>query len=179
MNFRRVGTASTVGRGNWYALCGVCGEPRGFFFSFLNSFLTPAFLWSQSNLSWKGSLNAIWSKLCPNRVTKARAAYAMFVALGLTKAWSSEAEALCFSWVSNTRVCRRFCLPPGRDGARPREASLPPTCPPPLPAEPPCRAEGCWLCRWGEGSAGGKSVYRVRETAITSWWVLVFKFVLP
>lgn len=156
MNFGRVGTASIVGRGNWYALCGVCGELRGFFFSFLNSFLTTAFLWSQSNLSWKGSLNAIWSKLCPNQVTKARAAYATFVAPGLTKAWSSEAEALCFSWVSNTRVCKRFCLSPGQDEAWLREASLPLTCPPPLPAEPPCRELlalplplGQWEC-WGE-----------------------------
>lgn len=103
-----------------------------FFFSsffFFNSFLTPAFLWSQSNLSWKGSLNTIWSKLCSNQVTKARAAHAMLVALGLTKVWSSAAEVLCLSWASDTRVCRRFCSLPWWDGAWLLEASFPPACP--------------------------------------------------
>lgn len=147
-----------------------------FFFSFRNSFLTPAFLWSQSNLSWKGSLNAIWSKLCSNQVTKVRAAHAMLVALGITKARSSAAEAPCLSWASNTRVCRRFCsLPCGMGHSCWRQAFLQPAL---LLWRPGCHADCCLCCCccWGDWVLG---FYHVRETVITSWWVLVFKSISP
>lgn len=153
----------------------VCGELRVFSFSFLNSFLTPAFLWTQRNLSWKGSLDAIWSKLCSNQVTETRTAYAVFVALGLTKAGSSGGGVLCLPWVSNTSSHSRFCYSPGvmgwhmTAGERP-SCSLPSSYSAGQAALKKAACFAAGVC--GDGSVRVKDMYHVRETVISSWWML-------
>lgn len=180
VNVSSVGTASTVGRGDWYVFAWCVWGAEVFSFSFLNSFLTPAFLWLQSNLNWKGSLDAIWSKLCWNQVTETRAAHAVLVALGLTKAGSSEGGVLASHGCQIPAHAAGFArVLVGWDmtaGQRP-SSSLPSSSSAEQAAlqKAACFAAGIWV----SGSVGVKGMYRVRVMVISSWWVLVFKSFLP
>lgn len=99
---------------------------------------------------------------------------------GLHVPWLNQGRKL-WRWsalppmVSNTSSCSRFCYSPGvmgwhmTAGERP-SSNLPSSYPAGQAAlqKAACFAAGIW----GNGSVGVKDVYHVRETVISSLWVL-------